>query len=164
MIVDWFHPKWIFCTLRLTYNCSPEQALNNYHLSDWELQFVGVTMHVDFNFVLTGILTRYLKLVVWDVVHISFNLVIYPFELLAPENYKILELHKTSEIESICLYCFIINYHYYIDFPCCFACFLQLKLFFPTVTFAKPKSSRNSSIGNTVEFVSLLDSYMLWLF
>lgn len=31
---------------------------------------------------------------------------------------------------------------------------LQLKLFFPVVTFAKPKSSRNSSIGK--DFNSLL--------
>ena len=29
----------------------------------------------------------------------------------------------------------------------CYQCFMQLKLFFSQVTFAKPKSSRNSSIG-----------------
>ena len=31
---------------------------------------------------------------------------------------------------------------------------LQLKLFFPVVTFAKPKSSRNSSIGKVFQFLN----------
>lgn len=55
--------------------------------------------------------------------------------------------------QVICISVRLLNLLVYPNSHLCCAlvtlCFMQLKLFFSQVTFAKPKSSRNSSIGNS---------------
>lgn len=55
-------------------------------------------------------------------------LLLFPFELLAPENDKVFELHTTSEIESIFLYCFYNEVPLLHRFPLLLCLFLAVEI------------------------------------